>query len=113
MISEGPLSAKVVLVGAQRTNCDPEGPPKFLIFPSVIMEKKYFTPYGPPWAPLWLWAPGKSSGCPTLSPGLDMTTITKPQLFFTDLALIYEDCNNDQANAYIAHFETWGIFTLE
>ena len=70
MISEGPLSAKVVLVGAQRTNCDPEGPPKFLIFPSVIMEKKCFTPYGPPWAPLWLWAPGKSSGCPTLSPGL-------------------------------------------
>ena len=44
MISEGPLSAKVVLVGAQRTNCDPEGPPKFLIFPSAIMEKRYFTP---------------------------------------------------------------------
>ncbi len=35
---------------------------------------------------------------------MDMTTITKPQLFFTDLALMYEDCNNDQANAYIVHF---------
>ena len=22
------------------------------------------------WVPSWLWAPGKSSGCPTLSPGL-------------------------------------------
>ena len=44
MISEGPLSAKVVLVGAQRTNCDPEGPPKFLIFPFVTMEKNVLLP---------------------------------------------------------------------
>ena len=51
MISEGPLSAKVVLVGAQGTNCDPEGPPRFFIFPFVTMEKtKYslWAPMGPP-----------------------------------------------------------------
>ena len=70
MISEGALSAKVVLVGAQGTNCDPEGPSRFLIFSLCYNGKKLFTPYGPPWAPPWLWAPGKSSGCPTLSPGL-------------------------------------------
>ena len=70
MISEGPLSAKVVLVGAQGTNCDPEGPPRFFVFLFVTVEKNCFTSYGLPWAPHWLWAPGKSSGCPTLSPGL-------------------------------------------
>ena len=52
MIPDGPLSAKVVLAGAQRTNCDPEGSPKFLIFPFVTIEKKMFyslwAPMGPP-----------------------------------------------------------------
>ena len=53
MISEGPLSANVVLVGAQGTNWDPEGYPRFLIiFPFITMEKKLFyslwAPMGPP-----------------------------------------------------------------
>ena len=79
MISEGALSAKVVLVGAQGTNCDPEGPSRFLIFSLCYNGKKIFAPYGPPWAPPWLWAPGKSSGCPTLSPGLVvLVTLIRP-----------------------------------
>ena len=54
MISEGPLSANVVLVGAQGTKCGPEGLPRFLIFSFYYDRKKIlfslWAPMGPPMA---------------------------------------------------------------
>ena len=51
-----------------------------LDFFSLFTIKTIFFFFYSLWAPMgppWLWAPGKSSGCPTLSPGLDISSLLK------------------------------------
>ena len=64
MNSEGPLSATVVLVGAQGTNYDLNDLLDFLFFPFFTMKKINILTHGPPWALLGCGPREKVPGVP-------------------------------------------------